>query len=102
MKKLMLGLLLALASLSASADFILKNDTLQIILRDDAGCPYKVITDVVSPEFVGRLHPAEVTLNDGTQIKACWLKEEDQVFLVDTDLDGGTIPAEAFKPYRGV
>lgn len=101
MKRFLLGLLLALASLSATADAVAVSGTDSVTVRD-AACPADLVALAVSrgapPSAPFRLAEAQV---EGKTYKACWFPYRDQVAVIYEDGDTGMIPLSEFKPTKG-
>ena len=100
MKKFLLGLLLALASLSASADYIATFGPDVVTARTGTACPATVLQHV-KPEFHDRLRRADALIS-GKPFVGCWLQEGDVVFLVWEDGDTNFVPAGAFRELKTV
>lgn len=99
LRKASLGLLLAFATLSASADATATFGTDSVTLRDKA-CPASVL-ERITPEHRSNFRKADGLVN-GKPYLGCWVLERDVVFLMWEDGDQGIIPAKNFKEAKSV
>lgn len=96
--KFLLGLLIALASLTASADWIAHNGRDTVIATKQA-CPKEMVDfakDKMPPEALKLLKLAKVTV-DGKEYTACWIGLKGVIGLFYEDGDVGVIPESDFK-----
>lgn len=99
MYKFLLGLVLSLASMAASADMIARQGR-DFVVITDAPCHAGIVS--IAPEGAPKalLRRAYAEFN-GTKYEACYFNKQGIVFLIYEDGDGGFVPREAFIPLRG-
>lgn len=97
--KLLMLLVLSLGASVAGADLIAKNGANSLLLRDNPGCS-KTILEQVKPEYQGRFHPVEITI-DGVKSVGCWAQVGDDIYLLAEDGSDLVLPLTAFQPYLG-
>jgi hypothetical protein len=103
MKKVLFGLLLALTSLSALADWTFSDGPLTVIARKSP-CPpvmLELVNEQKAPDGVENWFEADV-LFEGKHLSACWAPHKDKVLLIDETGDAGFIHMELFKTQKGV
>lgn len=103
MKKFLLGLLVALASLSAQADWAFAQGDLAVVARKDVPCSPRLLEMVklAGPPPGLNWRKAEITF-EGRQIEACWAPYQGAALIVDAEGDGGAIPQNLFKLLKDV
>lgn len=101
MKHILLGLLMALASLTALADRSAVGDGITITLRDKAACSpamQKHVADMnPPPQYVWK---KAVVVANGKILDACYTESDNNVLVIDETGDGGIIPAEVFRAVK--
>lgn len=97
MKKLLLGLILGIASLSAVATeslvFKTGKNVITILL---APCDTKAGVFADMPDTIRSEFQAAKILWDGKEFQACWTGKPGFVFIIDETGDQGDIPMSAF------
>jgi hypothetical protein len=101
MKKYLLGLLVALACISASAeDFIYTEGKNSVTAFGSIACQSDIRAKI-KPEHQSKFRAGKVTI-DGKEYRACWIELNGQVFVVDEDGDSFEIPSHQFRKLREV
>jgi hypothetical protein len=102
-KKFLLGLLLALATISAQADWAFAKDELAIVARKDVPCSERLLklVKLAEPPAGLKWQKAEVTF-EGKLYDACWAPYQSMVLIVDESGEGGAIPQSLFKLLKDV
>lgn len=95
MKKILLGLLLAASAITGFTAPQASNGRDTVILREKE-CSSTETLSHIPAEYKKYFFDAEVFLK-GTQYKACWTLQGENVLLVYPDGDQGMLPVTLFK-----
>lgn len=98
MKKLLLGALLALATLTASADWLYAQPDLSVLAHKDIPCGEKVTALLKAnnvPDFLV-WHAAKVVHEGEDQGEACWAPYNGEALVVTEGGNAARIPQSAF------
>jgi hypothetical protein len=103
MNRYLLGLLVALASLSASADWVFAEGALAVIARKDTPCSPRLleIVKLAEPPAGLQWRKAEVVY-EGQKLDACWAAYQGQALIVDETGEGGAIPQRLFRVLKDI